>query len=314
MQHCSDNDFKGLLKIETLNLIKEIIPKENILVDEPMKLHTTFRIGGNAKYFVSPSSADEIVELVRALKNNGQKYMVIGNGSNLLVSDKGYDGTVVCIGKNMSDVKVEGNVITALSGALLSKIASVAQKNSLSGFEFASGIPGTLGGAVVMNAGAYGGEMKDVVTKTGYISSDGTIKTVSGDRHSFAYRRSVFVPEDVILYSEITLQEGNKDEIKALMTELNTKRKDKQPLEYPSAGSTFKRPEGYFAGKLIEDAGLKGFAIGGAMVSQKHSGFVINTGDATAQDVVNLIKHIQDTVSDKFGVLLETEVKFVGEF
>lgn len=306
--------FKGLIVIDILSLIKEIIPKENILTDEPMKLHTSFHIGGNARYFVLPSSVEEVVSLVGALKRSGAKYMVIGNGSNLLVSDKGYDGTVICIGKNMSDVRIDGNVITAFAGTLLSRIASVAQKNSLSGFEFASGIPGTLGGAVVMNAGAYGGEMKDVVTKTTYISKDGSVNTVVGEEHLFGYRKSVFTSEDVILFSEISLKPGNRDEIKALMTDLNTRRKEKQPLEYPSAGSTFKRPDGYFAGKLIEDAGLKGYSVGGAMVSPKHSGFVINTGDATASDVANLIKHIQKTVHDKFGVLLETEVKFVGEF
>lgn len=303
-----------MLKIDTLSLLKDIIPQKNILKDEPMSGHVSFRTGGNAKFFVTPSGKAEITELISALKNSGEKYMVIGNGSNLLVSDEGFDGTIVCVGRQMSDITVEGEEITAMAGALLSGIASAALKASLTGFEFASGIPGSLGGAVMMNAGAYGGEIKDVVTKTEYISEDGTLKTALGDMHGFGYRRSIFSPEDVILSSVIKLSRGNKEDIKALSNELNKRRKEKQPLEYPSAGSTFKRPEGYFAAKLIDDAGLRGLRVGGAMVSEKHCGFVINYDNASSTDIFNLMKEVKRTVYDKFGVILEPEVRFVGEF
>lgn len=279
-----------------------------------MSDHTSFRLGGNARYFVLPSSEEETVGVVNALKDNGENFVVIGNGSNLLVSDSGFDGTVICIGKNMSNVTVEGCTITAMAGALLSRIAATAQANSLTGFEFASGIPGTLGGAVVMNAGAYGGEMKDVVTKTVYLSADGIVKTAVGDMHGFGYRKSIFTRDDVILKSHITLTKGDGEQIKEYMRELNARRRDKQPLEYPSAGSTFKRPEGYFAAKLIDDAGLRGYSVGGAMVSEKHTGFVINYNNAKSLDVYELIKRIQQIVSDKFGVLLEPEIRFIGEF
>lgn len=303
-----------MLKIDTLSLLKDIIPQKNILKDEPMSGHVSFRTGGKAKFFVTPSGKAEITKLISALKNSGEKYMVIGNGSNLLVSDEGFDGTIVCVGRQMSDITVEGEEITAMAGALLSGIASAALKASLTGFEFASGIPGSLGGAVMMNAGAYGGEIKDVVTKTEYISEDGTLKTALGDMHGFGYRRSIFSPEDVILSSVIKLSRGNKEDIKALSNELNKRRKEKQPLEYPSAGSTFKRPEGYFAAKLIDDAGLRGLRVGGAMVSEKHCGFVINYDNASSTDIFNLMKEVKRTVYDKFGVILEPEVRFVGEF
>ena len=300
--------------MNTLDLISGIIPKENIFTDEPMSEHPSFRTGGTARFFVTPSTEDELAKLVCTLRQNGKKYTVIGNGSNLLFSDSGFDGTVICIGRQMSQIEVAGDRIYAMAGALLSRIAAVAQRESLAGFEFASGIPGSLGGAVVMNAGAYGGEMKDVVTKTRYISADSTIKTIEGDAHGFAYRESVFAPDDIILSSEITLKKGNADDIKALMAELNAKRREKQPLEYPSAGSTFKRPEGYFAAKLIDDAGLRGFSVGGAMVSRKHCGFVINYDNATSTDIFNLMKEVRKIVFDKFGVTLEPEVRLIGEF
>ena len=290
------------------------ISKENIFKNEPLKNHVSFKTGGNAKFFVTPQTPDELVCLVKTLKDNGEKYFVLGNGSNILVSDFGFDGTVICIGKNMSEITVNGNEITAMAGALLSKIANVACKNSLSGFEFASGIPGSLGGAVMMNAGAYGGEMKDVVVKTSYLSKDGTLKYVTGDKHCFAYRKSVFKEGDVILSSVISLKEGNCDDIRSIMNDLNSRRREKQPLEYPSAGSTFKRPEGYFAAKLIEDAGLRGFRLGGAMVSQKHCGFVINYDNATSSDIYNLMAHIKEVVYNKFGVVLEPEVRLLGDF
>ena len=300
--------------METLNILKDFIPKENILRNEPMSAHTSFRLGGAARYFVLPSSEDEVVGAVNALKNAGKNFVVIGNGSNLLVSDKGFDGTVVCIGKNMSDITVEGNEIHAMAGALLSTIASVARAHSLAGFEFASGIPGSLGGAVVMNAGAYDGEMKNVVSKTAYLSADGTVKTVVGEQHGFSYRKSIFTKDDVVLSSVITLQKGDADKISRYTRELSARRREKQPLEYPSAGSTFKRPEGYFAAKLIDDASLRGYRVGGAMVSEKHTGFVINYDNAKSSDVYKLISDVQAIVYDKFGVSLEPEIKFIGEF
>ncbi len=303
-----------MVKIDTLDIIKNIVTEDNVFVNEPMSEHTSFRTGGAAKYFVTPSSCEEAVSLVKALKENGEKYIVIGNGSNLLVSDKGFDGTVVAIGKKMSDITVEGTVLTAMAGALLSRISSVALKHSLTGFEFASGIPGCLGGAIMMNAGAYGGEIKDVVTKTTYMDSHGEVKTCTGAEHEFRYRGSRFKPGDVILFAEIQLKEGEQDRIKAVCDDLNGQRRAKQPLEYPSAGSTFKRPEGYFAAKLIDDAGLRGLSCGGAMVSEKHCGFVINYNNATSTDIFNLMKKIKGIVYDKFGVVLEPEVRFVGEF
>ena len=303
-----------MVKIDTLNIIKNLTSEENIFINEPMTNHTSFHTGGAAKYFVTPSSCEETVNLVNALRDNSEKFIVIGNGSNLLVSDEGFDGTVIAIGKSMADISVEGTTINAMAGALLSRIASVAQKHSLTGFEFASGIPGSLGGAVYMNAGAYGGEMKDVVTETTYISADGKVSVCKGEDHSFGYRKSRFTKDDVILSSKIELSEGNPEEIKAYSDELNARRREKQPLEYPSAGSTFKRPEGYFAAKLIDDAGLRGFRVGGAMVSEKHCGFVINCDNATSTDVFNLMKEIKAVVQEKFGVTLEPEVKFIGDF
>lgn len=300
--------------MEIVNILKDFIPKENILINEPMSEHTSFRLGGNAKYFVLPSCEDEVIATVNALKKAGENFVVIGNGSNLLVSDKGFDGTVICIGKNMSKITVQGEEIHAMAGALLSTIASVARAHSLAGFEFASGIPGSLGGAVVMNAGAYDGEMKNVVSKTTYLSADGTLKTVVGKEHGFSYRKSIFTKDDVVLRSVITLQKGDADKISEYTRELSARRREKQPLEYPSAGSTFKRPEGYFAAKLIDDASLRGYRVGGAMVSEKHAGFVINYDNAKSADVYQLIKDVQSIVYDKFGVSLEPEIKFIGEF
>lgn len=297
-----------------MNIITSLIQKEKIFKDEPMINHTSFRTGGRAKYFVMPSSFDEILNLTKALREENKSFIVIGNGSNLLVSDKGFDGTIIAIGKNLSDISVSGDRINAMAGALLSRISSVALKNSLTGFEFASGIPGSLGGAVVMNAGAYGGEIKDVVESTTYINKDGQIETCTGEEHMFGYRKSRFTKDDIILSSVIKLSKGNSDEIKALCDELNLRRREKQPIEYPSAGSTFKRPEGYFAAKLIDDAGLRGLSVGGAQVSKKHTGFVINYQKATSEDVFMLMKKIKEAVFEKFGVVLEPEVRFVGEF
>ena len=284
-----------------------------IIKNEPMKNHTSFKIGGTADEFCTVSSKEEIIELINYAKEKNMPYFVMGNGSNILVSDKGIRGVVIQISSNFSNYEISGSMINAESGVLLSTLAKAAQKNALSGMEFASGIPGTLGGAIYMNAGAYGGEMSSIVRSVTYLKN-GEIKKI-GDGFGFGYRKSIFADLGVvILEAELELKEGNPEEIKAKMEDYKTRRTEKQPLNMPSAGSVFKRPEGYFAGKLIEDAGLKGFQVGGAKVSEKHSGFIVNAGGATANDVLSLIRHIQITVKEKFGVELETEVKIVGEF
>lgn len=293
---------------EILRIVKS---EDKILKNESLKNHSTFKIGGNAKYVVMPSDVDEIKELITYLKNEKIKFYVIGNGSNLLFDDDGFDGVIVKIAKNFSDVEVKDNVIYAQSGATLARVANVALENSLSGFEFAAGIPGTVGGAVKMNAGAYGGEMKDVVVSTTYLDKNNEIKERVGTEQGFVYRNSAFSDDEIILLSKIVLKHGSYDEIKFTMSDLNKKRREKQPLEYPSAGSTFKRPEGYFAAKLIDDASLRGVSIGDAQVSEKHTGFVINKGNATKKDVVMLMEHIKNTVREKFGVELEAEVKII---
>ncbi len=292
------------------NILKNILSDDLIFENEPMSRHTTFRTGGNALFFVTPCTQQQIAELMTQLKDIPHIFM--GNGSNLLFGDGGYDGVVIQIGNRFSDIRVDGNYIIAESGALLSKIANVAWENGLGGFEFASGIPGSLGGAVAMNAGAYGREMKDVVKLSTCVGESGKVLEI--ENHEFSYRHSIFSDKNLlVLRTVIHLEPKDKDAIKAEMSELNKRRRDKQPLEYPSAGSTFKRPEGYFAGKLIEDAGLKGYRVGGAMVSQKHAGFVINYDNATASDVLNLMEHIKREVYMRFGVELEPEVKIVGK-
>ena len=292
-------------------LLKSIIDENSILCDEPMKNHTSFKIGGNADFIVLPQSIEQIEALVGALKKNNINYVVIGNGSNLLVDDEGIRGVVIKIGRNFSGVECTGESITAQCGALLSRISNVALENELTGFEFAGGIPGTLGGALVMNAGAYGGEMKDVVLKTRYMDCQGNICEVTGDEHKFGYRKSVFKKGDIVLETTLKLSKGDKNEISRKINELNSKRREKQPLELPSAGSTFKRPEGHFAGKLIENAGLRGFKIGGASVSEKHCGFIVSDGTATCKDVLALIEYVQKVVFEKFSVKLETEVRYI---
>lgn len=291
--------------------LKEISGEKNVLKDEPMKNHTSFKIGGRASYLVMPRSADEIISLVKCAREYEYPVFVIGNGSNLLVDDKGLFGVVIKLGSNFSKISADGDTIEAYSGALLSKIANEALKHSLEGFEFASGIPGTLGGAVKMNAGAYGGEMKDVVIKTVYLDKNLDMCEKCGDEHMFSYRHSVFSDDDIILKSYIKLKAGEKEEIRRQMLDLNGRRREKQPLSYPSAGSTFKRPEGYFAAKLIEDSNLKGKKIGGAMVSDKHCGFIINYDNASFDDVMNLIGEVKKTVYEKFGVTLCEEVKIL---
>ncbi len=293
-----------------------ILGSENVLKEEPMKNHTTFRVGGPADWLVTPTEEEQIRDVVNLLRAEKVPYYVMGNGSNLLVGDKGYRGVIIQLGKNLSQIRMtEEGVLYAQAGALLSKIAAEAFAQSLTGFEFASGIPGTLGGAVMMNAGAYGGEMKHVLKDALALTADGELRVLPVEQMALGYRTSIFAQNgDIVLSAQIRLQPGNPEEIRAYMDELKEKRITKQPLEYPSAGSTFKRPEGYFAGKLIEDTGLRGFQVGGAQVSEKHCGFVINKGQATAADILSLIEQVSDRVEAKFGVRLEPEVKRIGEF
>ena len=300
---------------ELAGQLKEITDPANVLINEDMSKHTTFRVGGVADVFVTPQSIKEATDIVRLLLAQKENYYVIGNGSNILVSDKGYRGCIVCMGRGTDDIKVNDLTVRAGAGAVLSKVAYTAYENSLSGLEFASGIPGCVGGAVVMNAGAYGGEIKDVTSYVEVLdTATGTVETIQGRDMRFGYRTSIVKEHPyVVLGACFKLEKKDRDEIKALMDDLLSKRKSKQPLEYPSAGSTFKRPEGFFAGKLIEDSGLKGYKIGGAMVSEKHCGFIINRGGASAQDVIGLIRHIRKTVFDKYGVMLEPEVITLGE-
>lgn len=288
---------------------------DNVYRNEPMKKHTTFRIGGPADYYLCPHSAEEIQKVVEICREEMLPYFILGNGSNLLVSDQGYRGVVIQLWKNVSDIRTEGCLIRAKAGASLAKIAGEALEEGLTGMEFAAGIPGTLGGAVVMNAGAYGGEMKEILREVLVMDEEGKIFTLEKKDLKLGYRTSVVKEKGyIVLGAVLELCPGDRVKIKEKMDELKQKRTEKQPLDMPSAGSTFKRPEGYFAGKLIMDAGLRGFSVGRAQVSEKHCGFVVNTGGATASDVLALIREVQKQVREKFGVELETEVKFLGEF
>lgn len=293
--------------------LEQFLPAENIYYKEPMKKHTTFRIGGEADLFLRMENTDQLKEVQKYLQKLGIPYYVLGNGSNLLVSDAGYSGVIIEIADKMNTIRVEGNSIIAQAGALMSKIAHVAYEHGLTGFEFAAGIPGTIGGGVVMNAGAYGGELKNVVTAVEVLDQNGEILCLDNQTMEFGYRTSILKKHPFIVTGvRVELQEGCKEDIKATMDDLAARRREKQPLEYPSAGSTFKRPEGYFAGKLIMDAGLRGYQVGGAQVSEKHCGFVINKGEATAADVKQLIRDVQKEVQNQFGVELEPEVIFLG--
>lgn len=295
--------------------LNNVIAKDSILIDEPMSRHTTFRVGGPADFFVTPKAKEEVRDVIRICKEAGMPYYIIGNGSNLLVSDAGYRGVIVQIYKEMNEVKVEGDLVKAQAGALLSGIAAKALGAELSGFEFASGIPGTIGGACVMNAGAYGGEMKDVLESVTVLTGEGKIIELGRNELELGYRTSVIAKKGyIVLGAVLKLERGDGEKIKTYMDELKEKRVTKQPLEYPSAGSTFKRPEGYFAGKLIEDAGLRGFRVGDAQVSEKHCGFVINRGNASAAEVMELMRQVEDKVEENSGVRLEAEVRRIGEF
>ena len=288
---------------------------DNVKLQEPMSKHTTFRIGGPADFYLCPHSTKEVQQTVQICKEENLPYFILGNGSNLLVSDKGYRGAIIRLWKNFSDISVKDCCITAKAGALLSKVAAEALEEGLTGMEFASGIPGTIGGAVFMNAGAYGGEMKDIIKEVKVLDDQGEIRVLSNEEMKLGYRTSIVKEKGyTVLSAVLQLKKGDVSVIRETMEDLKNRRTSKQPLDMPSAGSTFKRPEGYFAGKLIMDSGLRGFSVGGAQVSEKHCGFVVNKGGATAEDVTALIREVQRRVKEKFGVELETEVRFLGEF
>ena len=298
---------------EIVTRLINITGKDNVRINEPMKNHTTFKIGGPAQYYVTPESVTQIQEVVSLCKDKNIPLHVIGNGSNILVGDDGVDGVVLALFNTFSDYEIKDNVITAQAGMSLIKLAVIALREGLTGLEFASGIPGSVGGAVYMNAGAYDGQMKDVVTSVTVLDEAGNIRILGRDELDMGYRTSAVAEHNmIVLQVIIELKAGDKEQIKARMNQLSELRKQKQPLEYPSAGSTFKRPEGYFAGKLIADAGLKGYSIGGAAVSEKHAGFVVNMGGATAKDVVELTDYIKKRIIEQFGVTLELEIKKIG--
>lgn len=292
--------------MELIEQIKQITNEKNILLNEPMSKHTTFKTGGPADIFVIPETKDELIELFKL----DIPKIVIGNGSNLLVKDGGIRGMVIKIG--FSNYSIDGDFIVADSGVSLGKLSKIAADNALTGLEFACGIPGTLGGAIYMNAGAYGSEMSEVIVETEFVDFSGNISTITN--HDFGYRKSIFQDFDgVILSAKLKLSKGNQDEIKVKMNEYFEKRNSKQPIGKPSAGSTFKRPKDNFAGKLIEDSGLKGYSIGDAAVSDLHAGFIINKGNATTKEILDLIKFVREKVNTEYGVMLDLEVKVIGE-
>ena len=296
-----------------VELFAKKVPKEQILVQEPMKKHTTFRIGGPADILVKPENKEQLSEILQVCQKEKIPYYILGNGSNLLVSDLGYRGVIIQLYNQFADITVKGNQITAQSGALLSRIASQALENTLAGFEFAHGIPGTLGGAVVMNAGAYGGELKDVIVSCEVMTPEGKILTLFKDELELGYRTSIIQKKGyIVLEATIALEKGDVTKIQELMKDYAGRRRDKQPLDKPSAGSTFKRPTGHFAGKLIMDSDLRGFRVGDAMVSDKHCGFVVNVGEATAEEILQLIAEVKRIVKEKFDVELEPEIKMLG--
>lgn len=295
--------------------IESFIPGEQILFHEPMSKHTTFRVGGEAACMIYVQTEEEIRKLVSYLNQIEEDYFMLGNGSNTLVGDKGYRGIIIKFGKQMEEIQVDGERMTIKAGALLPKVAVTAKEHGLTGLEFAAGIPGSIGGAIVMNAGAYDGEMKQIVESVRIIDRNGEILTLDNDAMEFGYRTSVVKDRPyIVLEVVLRLQPGDKEAIGARMEELAALRKSKQPLEYPSAGSTFKRPEGYYAGKLIMDAGMRGYRIGGAQVSDKHCGFIVNVNKATAADIKEVIEEVQERVKKRFHVSLEPEVILLGDF
>lgn len=292
--------------------IAEVVGSDNVVMNEDMGKHTTFRTGGKAEYFITPDM-DTLPGVVEYLKREDYPYYIIGNGSNLLVKDSGYKGAIIRITTGFNHYHIDGNTITAGAGMMLAKLAAIACENGLKGLEFASGIPGTLGGAVTMNAGAYGGEMSQVLKYVKVMDSSGDIITLNMDELNLGYRHSIIMEQEMIVLEVcVCLEEGDAESIRETMNELAEKRKEKQPLEYPSAGSTFKRPEGYFAGKLIMDAGLRGRMHGGAQVSEKHCGFIVNRQNASATDIIELMEEVTRCVYEKYGVKLEPEVRILG--
>lgn len=294
--------------------LEKILDKSNIKYNEPMKKYTTTKVGGPCDCLVEPTTVEEIKEVLKYVKENDIKYYVIGKGSNLLVKDEGYRGVIIKITDKFSDIEVNNEYIKVYSGCSVPKLAQIAKQNELSGLEFACGIPGSVGGGIRMNAGAYGSEMVNVVDRVGYLDEKGKLIEISNEEANFTYRHSMFVehPEYIIIYAIFKLEKGNIDEISAKMETNMTSRKEKQPLEYPNFGSVFKRPEGYFVGKLVDDSGLKGYKIGGAQVSTKHSGFIVNIDNATCKDVLDLIAYVKETVYEKFNVMLQEEVVILG--
>ena len=296
-----------------LDALRAFAREDQILIDEPMARHTTFRVGGPADAMFLPESADQLVAAIDAATAAGVPVLVIGNGSNLLVRDGGIRGLVIALGERFSAMECSGRVVTAQAGASLARVAAFAQGNGLAGLEFASGIPGTLGGGCAMNAGAYGGQLSDVLIDA-EVYLDGAVRTLTRDEMQMGYRTTLPLRKGgIVLSARFALSPDDPEAIGARMRELNARRRDKQPLNYPSAGSVFKRPEGYFAGALIEQAGLKGRAVNGAMVSEKHAGFIVKAGEATAADILALIAIVQTEVEARFGVRLETEVRILGE-
>ena len=297
------------------SFLESVVGEQNIRQDEPMDRHTSFRTGGNAACFIEPENAEQLAKVLSYLQKTEQDYFVLGNGSNLLVSDLGYDGVVIYIGDKMSKIGVDGSRITVQAGALLSQTAHAAMEAGLTGMEFASGIPGSIGGAMMMNAGAYDGEMSRIVEFVTVLDPSGESMILENETMEFGYRTSILKNRPFVV-TEVTLrlQEGDREQIQAKMADFAARRREKQPLNYPSAGSTFKRPEGYFAGKLIMDSGLRGYRIGGAQVSEKHCGFIINSGNATSEDISELMDEVIQRVKERFGVTLEPEVIRLGRF
>ena len=292
----------------------EICGAENVCADEPLNRHTSFRTGGPADVFVTPKTEEDLVQALEFCKEQEIRHFILGNGTNVLAADEGYRGVVIQIYRSFSDITITGEEVCAGAGILLSALSAECARHSLTGFEFASGIPGTLGGAVTMNAGAYGGEMKDVLVNVRVLDRQNGIRCLTKEECALGYRTSIIKKEDyIVLGAALHLEKGDPEKIEARILELKEARTSKQPLEFPSAGSTFKRPEGYFAGKLIQDSGLAGYSIGGAQVSEKHCGFIINKGGATSADIKNLMQYVADTVKEKFGVALEKEVRFMEE-
>ena len=296
-----------------LQRLGECLKQEQIYIDAPMKKYTTFKIGGPADILLKPETNEELGSILKICSDENLPYYIIGNGSNLLVSDEGYRGIIIQIYRQFESISVKYDIIHAKAGALLAKIASAAAKKELTGMEFAHGIPGTLGGGIMMNAGAYGGELNDIIVSCKVMTKEGKILTLSNEELELGYRTSIIEKEDyIVLEATLKLTKGNEKDILDKMKDYSGRRKDKQPLDKPSAGSTFKRPEGNFAGKLIMDSELRGFKVGGAKVSDKHCGFVVNEEEATAEDVLELIKEVQKVVNDRYQIMLEPEVKMLG--